>query len=91
MNCCEDVLVTLRFSPQSNSLDLALPAFLCIKELVPRLLETLSEMDPLHFGALLGMQLYKNGHRLEDDTTLAEAGVWDGSVLDAVCAGGESR
>lgn len=83
MKCCENVLVTLNF-PHGHCLDMELPAFLPVEKLERRLLETLGEMDPSHFGGAGGLSLQKQGQPLDGRTTLAQAGVWDGSILDAV-------
>ena len=91
MKCCDSVLVTLRFEAQGRSLDMELPAFLPLTELKRRLLETLGEMDPVRFGSAQGVALKQEGRVLDGAVTLAQAGVWDGSVLDAVLEPGGAR
>ena len=91
MKCCDSVLVTLRFEAQGRSLDMELPAFLPLTELERRLLGTLSELDPVRFGSAQGVALKQAGRVLEGAVTLAQAGVWDGSVLDAVLEPGGAR
>lgn len=91
MKCCDSVLVTLRFEAQGRSLDMELPAFLSLTELERRLLETLGEMDPVRFGSAQGVALKQEGRVLDGAVTLAQAGVWDGSVLDAVLEPGGAR
>ena len=91
MKCCDSVLVTLRFEAQGRSLDMELPAFLPLTELERRLLETLGEMDPVRFGSAPGVALKQEGRVLDGAVTLAQAGVWDGSVLDAVLEPGSAR
>ena len=91
MKCCDSVLVTLRFEAQGRSLDMELPAFLPLTELERRLLETLGEMDPVRFGSAQGVALKQEGRVLVGAVTLAQAGVWDGSVLDAVLEPGGAR
>lgn len=91
MKCCDSVLVTLRFEAQGRSLDMELPAFLPLTELERRLLETLGEMDPVRFGSAQGVALKQEGRVLDSAVTLAQAGVWDGSVLDAVLEPGGAR
>lgn len=91
MKCCDSVLVTLRFEAQGRSLDMELPAFLALTELKRRLLETLGEMDPVRFGSAQGVALKQEGRVLDGAVTLAQAGVWDGSVLDAVLEPGGAR
>ena len=87
----DSVLVTLRFEAQGRSLDMELPAFLALTELERRLLETLGEMDPVRFGSAPGVALNQEGRVLDGAVTLAQAGVWDGSVLDAVLEPGGAR
>ena len=91
MKCCDSVLVTLRFEAQGRSLDMELPAFLPLTELKRRLLETLGEMDPVRFGSAQGVALKQEGRVLDGAVTLAQAGVWDGSVLDAVLEPGGAQ
>lgn len=91
MKCCDSVLVTLRFEAQGRSLDMELPAFLPLTELERRLLEALGEMDPVRFGSAQGVALKQEGRVLDGAVTLAQAGVWDGSVLDAVLEPGGAR
>ena len=91
MKCCDSVLVTLRFEAQGRSLDMELPAFLALTELKRRLLETLGEMDPVRFGSAQGVALKQEGRVLDGAVTLAQAGVWDGSVLDAVLEPGGAQ
>ena len=91
MKCCDSVLVTLRFEAQGRSLDMELPAFLPLTELERRLLETLGEMDPVRFGSAQGVAIKQEGRVLDGAVTLAQAGVWDGGVLDAVLEPGGAR
>ena len=91
MKCCDSVLVTLGCDAQGRSLDMELPAFLPLTELERRLLETLGEMDPVRFGSAQGVAFKQEGRVLDGAVTLAQAGVWDGSVLDAVLEPGGAR
>lgn len=83
MKCCENVIVTLRLHPGDRSLDMELPAFLPVDQLEQRFLETVREMDPLHYGTMSAVAFRRNGRQLTGEMTLAKAGVWDGAVLDA--------
>ena len=83
MKCCEQVIVTVRLRPSGRELDMELPAFMPVRELEDRLLETLREMDPLHYGRMARVSFRWNDRALEPESTLAQAGIWDGSVLDA--------
>ena len=83
MKCCEDVIVTVRLQPGGGSLDMELPAFMPMEELEQRFLETLRVMDPLHYGRMNTAHFKMKDRALTGDLTLAGAGVWDGSILDA--------
>ena len=48
-------------------------------------------MDPVRFGSAQGVALKQEGRVLDGAVTLAQAGVWDGSVLDAVLEPGGAR
>ena len=54
-----------------------------MEELEQRFLETLREMDPLHYGRMNTAHFKMKDRALTGDLTLAGAGVWDGSILDA--------
>lgn len=82
MKCCENVIVTVRIHPGGAALDMEMPAFLAVRELETHFLETVHEMDPLHYSTV-STAAFRSGDRLlEADTTLAGAGVWDGAILD---------
>lgn len=83
MNCCEDVIVTVRLHPGERSLDMELPAFLPMEQMEQRFLEVMREMDPLHYGGMSVVSFRKGDRVLAGDTTLAASGIWDGSFLDA--------
>ena len=87
MKCCEDVIVTLRLRPGGRELDMELPAFMEIGELEDQFLNTVREMDPLHYGRMTQVKFRWKDRQLAPDTTLAQAGIWDGSVLDAAMSG----
>lgn len=87
MKCFEDVIVTLRFLPEGRCIDMELPAFLPVEALTRRLMETLREMDPLRFGTVSAISLSKKEEKLCGECTLAQAGVWDGTVLDVTVCG----
>lgn len=83
MNCCEDVIVTVRLHPGGRSLDMELPTFLPIAQMEQRFLEVMRERDPLHWGRMSAVSFRKGDRVLAGDTTLAASGIWDGSILDA--------
>lgn len=83
MKCCENVIVTVRLHPGDRSLDMELPSFLPVSQLGEKFLETVQEMDPLHYGTVSTVIFRRNSHELDGEMTLAQAGIWDGAVLDA--------
>lgn len=83
MKCVENVIVTVRLQPGARTLDMELPAFLPVQTLGEHFLETLHEMDPLHYSAMSAVTFRTGGRTLPEDTTLAGAGIWDGAILDA--------
>lgn len=87
MKCCEDVILTVHLHPGDRALDMELPAFLPVSELGQRFLDVVREMDPMRYGAMSAVSFRKNNCPLEHDTTLAKAGLWDGSFLDAYLSG----
>lgn len=83
MKCVENVIVTVRLHPGGRTLDMELPAFLPAETLGEHFLETLHEMDPLHYSAMSAVTFQSGGRALAEDATLAGTGVWDGAILDA--------
>lgn len=81
MKCLEEVIVTLRLPGGGGSLDLELPAFMPVRELIPRLTEILRTVSPA-FPAADGAGLSAGGRALSPEDTLAAAGVWDGGILE---------
>lgn len=82
MKCCEDVIVTVRIQPGTRTLDMELPAFLPMEDLEKHFLETLREMDPLHYGTMSSATFQSGGQQIEGTMTLARVGVWDGAIID---------
>ena len=83
MKCVENVIVTVCLHPGNRTLDMELPAFLPMEALEAHFLETMREMDPLHYSAMSSVTFRSGSQKLTGTMTLAEAGVWDGAVLDA--------
>lgn len=79
MRSCENVIVSVQF--QNKNYDMELPAFLSIRELTGKIEETLRVM---YSGTLPEMGKYTlscDGHNLDDNSTLASCGIWDGSTI----------
>jgi len=91
MKCSENVIITLKLRPGSRELDMELPAFMPIDELCGKITESLRAMNPTAFGYMSVIRAEHNGKPLSGTVTLANHGLWDGSILDVVMGmGGES-
>lgn len=88
MKCMENVIVTLRIQPANRQLDVELPAFAPVGQLRQQLLDVLSQADPVGFARVSYIRLQKDGAELEEDRSLAQYGIWDGSILDVLCREG---
>ena len=83
MRSCEEVIITLNISDPACSYDMELPSFMNIGELRKKLLETLRIMDARRFASMADVELTYNGQRLDEKSSLANYGIWDGNCIDA--------
>lgn len=88
MKCCETAIVTIRLRPGERMLDMEIPTFLPLGQLEERFLETIREMDPLHYSMVSAVEFCKGEQKVIRGNTLAEAGIWDGGLLDAYLSEG---
>ena len=79
MRPCENVIVTVQLNQEC--VDMELPAFLPIRELVKKVYETFQTMCPHLAGTSDNMVFLHEGRLLDERSTLASCGVWDGSIL----------
>ena len=77
----DKVIVTVNAENQAFVVDMELPANIPVKELVPKLLETLKEIEPSKFRNLEKLSLIYNGVILSGSSTLESEAVWDGKIL----------
>ena len=77
----DNVIVTVNAENQAFVVDMELPANIPVKELVPKLLETLKEIEPGKFRNLEKLSLIYNGVILSGSSTLESEAVWDGKIL----------
>ena len=77
----DNVIVTVNAESQAFSVDMELPAQLPIKELAPKILEILKEIDPSKFESMEKISLISNGEILPENATLESEAVWDGKIL----------
>ena len=75
-------LVTVRVESMHFQVDMEMPAKMRIKELVPKLLEVLKNYDESRFSDVSSLNLSCNNTRLNEDASLADYQIWDGSILD---------
>ena len=80
MRACENVIVTVRV--RSKPLDMELPAFLSIRELVEKIDETLHSMPGRVLSDEHCVGLTFQGMLLDKNQTLGNYGIWDGSVVE---------
>ena len=77
-----NVIVTLEMSGL-QPMDIEVPAFMQVDELVGKLLESLKVMLPDMFLGASGLKLFFDGREIPGDSTLASVGAWDGAVIKA--------
>ncbi|NLN49156.1 MAG: hypothetical protein GX154_08785 [Clostridiales bacterium] len=77
----DNVIVTVNAENQAFVVDMELPANIPVKELAPKLLETLKEIEPGKFRRLEKLSLICDGVILPDSSTLESEAVWDGKIL----------
>ena len=77
----EDVIITVNAENQKFTADMELPAQLPVKDLAPKLLETLKEIDPNKFRGLEKLSLIYDGVILSESATLESEAVWAGKTL----------
>jgi len=78
----EKVIVTLCIPREHWQVDFELPTFLSCAELGKRLLGALREMDGIRFGNWEKLRFRFRNRILEQEKTLCQYGVWDGSKLE---------
>ena len=77
----DKVIVTVNAENQAFVVDMELPANIPVKELVPKLLETLKEIEPSKFRNLEKLSLIYNGVIIPGNSILESESVWDGKIL----------
>lgn len=77
----ESAIVTVRNTGGSFEKDMELPSNLPVRELSVRLLEVLRTLDYVSFGSFSHLVLSSDGRILDDEKTLDELNVWDGSII----------
>jgi len=77
----DNVIVTVTTENRGYSVDLELSAQLAVKNLAPKILEALEEIEPRQFTGLDNISLLYKGIPLSESSTLESEAVWDGSIL----------
>lgn len=80
MRACENVIVTVRV--KSKPLDMELPTFLSIHEVVTKIDETLHSMPGRILSDEHCVGLSFQGRALDKNQTLGSCGIWDGSIIE---------
>lgn len=78
----EYALVTVRAEKMHWQADMELPARMKIRELTVQILETLKLHEEERFYHVSEIGLFYEEKKLHLDATLADYGIWDGSILD---------
>ncbi len=78
----EYALVTVRAEQMHWQTDMELPAWMKIRELVVKILETLKMFDEERFFQVSEISLYYGQKKLHMDASLADYQIWDGSIID---------
>jgi len=86
----DSVIVTLRTKDNAFSVDLDIPCKELLKDLKGKLLEILCIFDSRLFGTWQDIRFVdeKTNKRLDQEETLEEADIWDGSILTIMNGGG---
>ncbi|MBR3306495.1 MAG: EsaB/YukD family protein [Lachnospiraceae bacterium] len=79
----EYTIVTLSFPGMGWKTDMELPTRLRIDLLIQKILYALKKYDENTFSTVDNMDLSWEGTRLNRDLTLADYGIWDGSIIEA--------
>ena len=77
----DKVIVTVKTDNGAFSIDMELPAQLSVKELAPKMLDALEQIDPRKFLGMDELTLINKGSVLSESSTLDSEAVWDGSIL----------
>lgn len=76
----ENIIVTVLINYEE--IDMELPAFLPIRDLLKKLEETIRVMRPQYSSELSEFTMKYNGVKMSEDKTLAQYGVWDGNKIE---------
>ncbi len=77
-----DKIITTVVLSKRASIDMELPVFLPIGELKPKILETVKVIYSDEWNEFFEINLKFMGRSLDNNTSLAASGVWDGSFLE---------
>jgi len=79
------VIVTVKLDNETTEQDLELPAYMPARDLAQMIMRVLSQGSTLtETSGSYKINAHPPGRVLEDNETLAEAGVWDGSYITIV-------
>ncbi len=75
-------VVTIRIESFHWQKDMELPTKMSIKNLAPMILEMLKDYDPDLFDSVSSLLFFHDGKKLNEEASLADYNIWDGSILD---------
>lgn len=81
----EYAIVTIRTKDGTWEADMELPAKMKLKNVALKVLDTIKAMDENRFGMLHKVQFIHENKVLNEEATLADYGIWDGSVVLLNC------
>lgn len=74
-------LITLRTKDNSWEKDLELPAKMKLKNVARKVLDTIKAMDESRFADIYRLRFTYETKVLNEEATLADYQIWDGSIL----------
>lgn len=80
----EYTLVTVLVKNESWSADMELPVKLKIRDLSVKMLDALKKYNERLFEDVDSIKLEANGRRLNENASLYDYGLWDGSIIEVI-------
>lgn len=81
----EYAIVTIRTKDGTWEADMELPAKMKLKDVALKVLDTIKAMDEARFGELHKLRFVYGDKLLNEEATLADYQIWDGSIVSLDC------
>lgn len=81
----EYAIITVKTRDGTWEADMELPARMKLRDVALKVLDTVKAMDENRFGALHKLRFVYENKVLNDEATLADYGIWDGSIVSLDC------